>query len=105
MTAPHMKVQLQSFISSIPVCVTLESLIESQWPSVADKGMIFFVVFVVLGGIVVFVCITRKVSRCLRCAHTKVTTRLIYTVSLSVTLFVLCSHEGDCYTQPGTSTH
>ena len=99
MTALHLHAQLQSLINSIPVGVcevyTLESLIESQWPSTADRGMIFFdfccccccccfvLLFVVL---VVVLCLYHlQVSRCLWCAHN-----------------LQCS---DSYTQLGASTH
>ena len=73
MTALHLHAQLQSLINSTPVGVcevyTLESLIESQWPSTADRGMIFFSFFVVvlvvlfyclLSSLLFFVCITCK---------------------------------------------
>ena len=60
MTALHLHAQLQS-INSIPVGVcevyTLESLIESQWPSTADRGMIFLNFFVVVVLVVLFCCL------------------------------------------------
>ena len=61
MTALHLHAQLQSLINSIPVGVcevyTLESLIESQWPSTADRGMIFFFFVVVVVLVVLFCCL------------------------------------------------
>ena len=74
MTALHLHAQLQSLINSIPVGVceiyTLESLIESQWPSTADRGMIFFLFLLLLfllfcfvlflSWLLFFVCITCK---------------------------------------------
>ena len=84
MTALHLNAQLQSLINSIPVGVcevyTLESLIESQWPSTVDRGTIFFLLFLLLLLLFCFVVC------CLGCCCC-----FLFVSLASVTLLVVCS--------------